>query len=195
MKKFTLENIIRDHEPYKSETLDTKYLSDMIIERAHKLSQFGGMNVLHATLFEYNRRDDSVITRTSSWVASKNNKQILRMDYTIGDVNSNEVIEKIVSAIGILYINYATMIPCACDLYAFTNCSDKPNLICSVDHHKYKDLFKVVKILAKESDIYINNSRMKMIIYEDYSHKFFYIPPIPFQIIDNSTNVETITLS
>lgn len=197
MKKFILKGIEKHHEPYVEGSLNTTAFCDAIRNRAYQLSNFGGMKVEHTAIFEY-ERNDNIKTRLSSYTTGglKYNVSfhgvIYKLEYSLEEYASLD--EAIVGAIAVIYINGATTIPCACDLYAFTNCNDEIELIYSVDHLKYKKLFKTIKAIAKESPIMINGCRFVPFNYEDYHHRHFYIPSKDYQIIDNATIVENILI-
>lgn len=193
MKKFILSNMKKDHEPYREGKINTNDLCKRIKDRAYKLSDLTYLSVEHAVVFEYRRYDDIHVSIHSSAIGAdhtspkKTDYQIsYSLDYPMGDI--------IIGAIVVIYINEPTGIPCGLDLYALTNCSDDVELVYSINYRNYKRLFKMIKKIAEESKIIINDCEMIPINYDDYNHKHFYLSPIKYRIIDQITSLEKISL-
>ena len=193
MKKFILSNMKKDHEPYREGKINTNDLCKRIKDGAYKLSDLTYLSVEHAVVFEYRRYDDIHVSIHSSAIGADHTSPIktdyqisYSLDYPMGDI--------IIGAIVVMYINEPTGIPCGLDLYVLTNCSDDAELVYSINYRNYKRLFKMIKKIAEESKIIINDCEMIPINYDDYNHKHFYLSPIKYRIIDQITSLEKISL-
>lgn len=135
------------------------------------------IDIGYVSIFEYERDDLKASSTVNSWISRDYNFNIdnhkrYNLEYHLNLKDNIKPDKMIVGVIIAVYINQETLLPCACDIFAFNNCSNNVDIVASINYKNYKQLFKIMRVITEKISISINDIPFKQLKYDGVSNKY-----------------------